>query len=192
VSDLSALLRRRSVPAQFLIEPGPSPTQVEVAIDAVLRAPDHGRLQPWRFRLVRGEARTKFTEQLVKATLARDPATPESQLQKLRARAAVPLTIVVSAILKEHPKVPFVEQLLSAGAGIMNLLNAFDVQGFGAILLTGPNAYDPAVAQILGLGLGEQLLGFVYVGSVAESAPVPGPRPDRSSFMQEWRGGAPS
>lgn len=192
MSDLSALLRRRSVPAQYLIEPGPNPTQVEAAIDAALRAPDHGRLQPWRFRIVRGAARAKLAEQLVQATLARDPATPEGQLQKLRARAEVPLTIVVSAMLKEHPNVPLVEQLLSAGAGIMNLLNAFDAQGFGAILLTGPNAYDPAVARLLGLEPGEQLLGFVYAGSVAESAPVPVSRPERAPFVQEWCGGAPS
>jgi nitroreductase len=192
VSDLSALLRRRSVPAQYLIEPGPNPAQVEAAIDAALRAPDHGRLQPWRFRIVRGAARAQLAEQLVQATLARDPATAESQLQKLRARASVPLTIVISVMLKEHPKVPLVEQLLSAGAGIMNLLNAFDAQGFGAILLTGPNTYDPAVTQLLGLEPGEQLLGFVYVGSVAASAPAPVPRPDRASFVQEWRGVTPS
>jgi nitroreductase len=192
MSDLTALLRRRSVPAQYLIEPGPNPAQVEAAIDAALRAPDHGRLQPWRFRIVRGAARAELAEQLVQATLARDPATPEGQLQKLRARAAVPLTIVVSAMLKEHPKVPLVEQLLSAGAGIMNLLNAFDSQGFGAILLTGPNAYDPAVARLLGLEPGEQLLGFVYAGSVAGSAPAPGPRPDSAPFVREWRGGASS
>ncbi|HEX9138393.1 MAG TPA: nitroreductase [Steroidobacteraceae bacterium] len=192
MSDLSALLRRRSIPAQYLIEPGPNPAQVESAIDAALRAPDHGRLQPWRFRIVRGAARAQFAEQLVQATLARDPATPESQLQKLRARAVVPLTIVVSAMLKEHPKVPLVEQLLSAGAGIMNLLNAFDAQGFGAILLTGPNAYDPAVARLLGLEPGEQLLGFVYAGSVAGGTPTPAPRPERAPFVKEWLGGAPS
>jgi nitroreductase len=192
MSDLTALLRRRSVPAQYLIEPGPDPAQVEAAIDAALRAPDHGRLQPWRFRIVRGAARAELAEQLVQATLARDPATPEGQLQKLRARATVPLIIVVSAMLKEHPKVPMVEQLLSAGAGIMNLLNAFDSQGFGAILLTGPNAYDQSVARLLGLEPGEQLLGFVYAGSVAGSAPAPGPRPDRAPFVREWRGGARS
>jgi nitroreductase len=95
-------------------------------------------------------------------------------------------------MLKEHPKVPLVEQLLSAGAGIMNLLNAFDAQGFGAILLTGPNTYDPAVTLLLGLEPGEQLLGFVYVGSVAAGAPAPVPRPDRASFVQEWRGVTPS
>ena len=186
MTDLSALLRRRSVPAQFLIEPGPSPAQVDTAIDAALRAPDHGRLQPWRYRLVRGAARQMLAERLVQATLARDPAAPAAQLQKLRARSTVPLTIVISAQLKDHPNVPQVEQLLSAGAGIMNLLNAFDAQGFGAILLTGPNVYDPAVGRLLGLQAGEQLLGFVHVGTVADGAPRPGPRPDRASFVHEW------
>jgi len=186
VNTLDALLTRRSVAPQYLIEPGPLPAQVDIAIDAALRAPDHGRIQPWRFRTVRGAARGALAERLVAATRARDPAAPASQLDKMRARAQVPLIIAVSAALKSDPKVPEVEQLLSVGAGVMNLLNAFVIQGFGAIWLTGPNAYDPAVALALGLTASERLLGFVYVGSLAANTPVPIARPARAAFVSDW------
>jgi nitroreductase len=188
VSALDALLARRSVAAQYLTEPGPSPAQIDLAIDAALRAPDHGRIQPWRFRLVRGAARNALAERLAAATRARDPAVPDSQLEKLRARARTPLIIAVSAALKADPKVPEVEQLLSVGAGVMNLLNAFALQGFGAIWLTGPNAYDDAVALALGLGTAERLLGFVYVGSPAANTPGPIARPARGQRVSDWIG----
>lgn len=188
MSALDALLARRSVAAQYLTDPGPSAAQVDLAIDAALRAPDHGRIQPWRFRLVRGPARSALAERLVATTRARDPAAPDSQLEKLRARARTPLMVAVSAALKADPKVPEVEQLLSVGAGVMNLLNAFTLQGFGAIWLTGPNAYDAAVAAVLGLSASERLLGFVYVGSLAANTPAPIARPSRGQFVSDWIG----
>lgn len=188
MNALDALLTRRSVAPQYLMEPGPSRAQINLAIDAAARAPDHGRLQPWRFRLVQGAARSILAERLIAATHARDPATPQSQLDKLRARATTPLIIAVSALLRMDPKVPEMEQLLSAGAGVMNLLNAFTMQGFGAIWLTGPNAYDPTVAAALGLGSSERLLGFVYVGSLAPNTPAPIGRPAREQFVSDWIG----
>jgi nitroreductase len=176
------------VAAPSLSEPGPSQVQIEAAIDAALRAPDHGRIQPWRFRLIRGPARVAFAEKLVEATLRRDVTTPNSQVEKLRRRAQVPLVVAASAALKTDPKVPEVEQLLAAGAGVMNLLNAFYVQGFGAVWLTGANVYDPAVSLLLGLTPTERLLGLIYVGTPTANTPAALARPGRGVFVSEWLG----
>lgn len=184
---LDALLSRRSIPAQCLTEPGPNEMQLGAAIDAALRAPDHGRLQPWRFRVIRGAARTRFAELLVSAARVRDPATPAAQLQKLRSRPMqAPITIAVSVRLRDHPKVPEIEQLLSGAAAAMNLLNAFHAQGFGAIWLTGPSAYDPAVASALGCGDDERLIGFVYAGTIGAVVPTAPARPARALFTSEF------
>jgi len=189
VNPIDTLLSRRSIPAQCLTDPGPDAAQLAAALAAALRAPDHGRMQPWRFRLIRGVARTRFAELLVAAARARDPATPQAQLDKLGSRPRqVPLVIAVSARLKAHPKVPEVEQLLATGAGVMNLLNVFHAQGFGAVWLTGPPSYAPSVAAALGLAEGEQLLGFVYVGTPGANLPAAPTRPAREPFVSEWHG----
>jgi nitroreductase len=154
-----------------------------------LRAPDHGRVQPWRFRLVRGEARAAFAGLLERCARAREPDMPEAQLDKLRGRPLrVPLVIVLSARLKLHPKVPEAEQLLAAGAGAMNLLNAFHAQGYGGIWLTGASCYDPAVAAGLGLAAEERLLGFLYVGSISPTVPPAAPRMKREAAASDWQG----
>ena len=187
MTALDALLSRRSIPAQCLTGPGPDEGQLAVALDAALRAPDHGRMQPWRCKLIRGAARAKFADLLVAAARVRDPATQQGQLDKLRSRLQqVPLVIAVSARLRDNPKVPEVEQLLSSGASVMNLLNALHAQGFGAIFLTGPGAYDPAVAAALGYGADERLLGFMYVGTIGSVVPTAPARPARADFVNEF------
>ena len=183
---LDVLLSRRSVPAEALTEPGPDEAQVAQAIDIALRSPDHGRIQPWRYRLVRSRAaREAFSEVL--GRFADAAGLPPAQADKMRRRPLLaPLVIVASAKLKPHPKVPEVEQLLAAGAGTMNLLNAFHAQGYGAVWLTGPPSYDATVAAALGLGEGERLLGFVYVGTPGPNLPPPQARPSRDAFVSEW------
>jgi nitroreductase len=189
MNTLDMLLSRRSIPAQCLTGPGPDEAQLNAAFDVAIRAPDHGRMQPWRFRLIRGAARARFAEVLVASARARDPQTPAAQLEKLRSRSQqVPLVIVVSARLRDNPKVPEIEQLLSTAASVMNLLNALHAQGFGAILLTGPSVYDPAVATALGCEAGERLLGFVYVGTVGVVTPTAPARPASAAFVSEWPG----
>jgi nitroreductase len=189
LNALAALLSRRSVPAQCLTGPGPDAAQLKTALDAAMRAPDHGRMQPWRFRLIRGEARARFAELLVGAARLRDPGMPPAQLEKLRSRPLhVPLVIVASARLRDNPKVPEIEQLLGAGSGVMNLLNALHAQGFGAVWLTGPSVYDPAVATALGCGADERLLGFIYVGTIGSVVPTAPERPAAAQFTSDWPG----
>ena len=51
------LLTRQSPAIPMLREPGPGPDEIETMIRIAARVPDHGKLQPWRFILYRGEAR---------------------------------------------------------------------------------------------------------------------------------------
>ena len=125
------LLSRRSVPALQLREPGPSQAQIELAIDAALRAPDHGALQAVALRAdSRRGARAPVGA--VRAPHAqRDAGHPPGKIDKARRMPlAAPLVIAVGGRVLAHHKVPEIEQLLAAGAGVMNLLNAFHAQGY--------------------------------------------------------------
>lgn len=183
---LDALLARQSVPVPQLAEPGPTQAQIDAAFAVALRAPDHGPLLPWRFRLIRGAARRELSDLLVRATLARDPAAPPPLLERSRnTPLAAPLGIAVGVALQEHPKVPEVEQILSVGAAVMNLLNAFHAQGYGAVWLTGPNSFDPSVARALGFGAGQRHLGFVYVGTPQGRITLR-ERPAPPGYVSDW------
>jgi nitroreductase len=185
---LDALLTRRSVAALKLGEPGPSAAQIETAIAAALRAPDHNNLKPWRCVLIRGEARKRLSELLYARMREREPQTPEAKLEKVRNNPlAAPLVIAIGARIRQDRKVPEQEQLLSCGAATMNLQNAFYAQGFASIWLTGGNAYDAQVIQALGFAADERCLGFVYVGTGAapDSLALP---VNYSEHVREWKG----
>lgn len=189
MSDLDFLDSRRSVPSRQLGEPGPAPAQVDALLRAALRVPDHGKLAPWRFVLIRGAARAHFGAALVDIHRRVDPAAPESVLEKDRDRYDfAPLIVaVVARIDAAHPKIPAQEQLLSAGCVAYNLLLGAQALGFGAQWLTGWAAYDGDVATLLGLGAGERVIGFVHVGTVREPAPERA-RPALENLVSEWTG----
>jgi len=69
----------------------------------------------------------------------------------------------------------------------MNLLNGLYLQGYGAIWVSGPNAFDPKVRDALGFAADEHLLGFVHVGT-AEAHAKGRERPDPSGFVRAWHG----
>lgn len=161
---LDALINRVSVAR--LGEPAPTPAQRELLFRAALRAPDHGQLRPWRFLTVEGAAREQLGELLARAQLAREPQAPAAMLDKARGMPLrAPLLVVVIACLKDHPKVPEVEQLLAAGCAAHGLLLAAHAQGIGAIWRTGELSHDQTVQAGLGLAQNERIVGFLYLGT---------------------------
>ena len=93
-----------------------------------------------------------------------------------------PVTVmVVSSPVADH-KVPVWEQQLSAGAVCMNLEHAADAMGFSASWITDWYAYDPATRPLLGLKDGEQVAGFIHIGTLAEG-PAERPRPNMAAIV---------
>jgi nitroreductase len=189
MTPMDALLSRAS--ASALREPAPEGAVLEQVLQAGLRAPDHGRLRPWRFVLIRGEARAAWAGVVQAAMRARDPEVPQALLDRQQARIlSVPLILALGVQIQPGHKIPEIEQMLSVGAAAMNMLNALHALDFGGIWVTGPNAYDPAVAATLGLPPEARLAGFLYIGTPAEPRPQPR-RPALDAHISEWTGLSP-
>jgi nitroreductase len=182
---LAALDARRSVPSRLLGEPGPTPAQLLRMLASAVRVPDHGKLVPWRFVRIEGEARRGLGEFLAARSRERDPHAPDAAVEKDRLRFSFAPTVVavVSKPIPGH-KVPEVEQLLSGGCVCFALLQAAQALGFGAQWLTGWPAYDPAVRARLGIAGDERILGFIHIGTAGEAAPER-LRPDPASLLTD-------
>jgi len=169
---LLTLNQRRSVPSRLLAEPGPTADQCHELLEAAMRVPDHGKLAPWRFLKIAGEARHVLGERLAARAIAIDPKASAAAIEKDRARFSfAPLIVAVVGVTVEGHKVPTVEQLMSGGAVCFALLQAAQAMGFGAQWLTGWAAYDRVILAGLGLAEHEQLLGFIHIGTAKEAAP---------------------
>ncbi|TNF86109.1 MAG: nitroreductase [Gammaproteobacteria bacterium] len=179
-------LNRSSTPAKALAEPAPDEAQLKQIIEVALTAPDHGRLRPYRFISIRGDARYRLSEIFVQATRQREPDVDAAYLAKQREKPLrSPLIVVVVAKLIESEKIPEIEQMLAAGAAAHNVLLASNALGFGSIWLTGANAYDDYVRGELGIADDERIVGFVYLGTSEINIP-PRPLPDADEFLSRW------
>ncbi len=96
---------------------------------------------------------------------------------------------MISAPIVDHPKIPLWEQQLSAGAVCLNLLHAAQAHGFAAQWLTGWFAYDEEAQRWLGLQEGEQVAGFIHIGT-PKMPPSERDRPDIDAITTNWRPGA--
>jgi nitroreductase len=170
-----------------LAEPGPNDADLDKIFDVALRAPDHARLQPWRFVLVRGNARGALGDVLVDLACARSPDEPRSAHAHRRHKAyAAPVLIALGAAVDPASHVPEIEQLMSVGAAAMNMLNAIHALGYGGFWATGGDSYEPALHAALGFEQSERLLGFLFVGTPQRSINRAVARPDRAAFVREW------
>ena len=167
---IEALLGRASCPK--VTAPGPTPDQLDVILRAGSRAPDHGRMQPFRFLVVEGEARNRLGELLAAALGNREPEAAASVLDSERAKALrAPTIVAVAAALRPNPKVPDIEQVLAAGAACQNMMLAAYAMGLGVAWRTGAAAYDIGVKAGLGFDASDAIVGFLYIGTPAGTPP---------------------
>lgn len=159
-------------------------------LTAAVRVPDHGKMVPFRFLRIEGEARHALGQALVARTLQRDPDAPAAAIEKERMRFShAPLIIAVIARLTPDHKVPEQEQLLSAGCVCFALLQSAQALGFGAQWLTGWAAYDEAIGKTLGLQAHEKVVGFIHIGTPKLEVPERD-RPDAAALLSDWRSDA--
>ncbi len=181
---LEFMLKRRSVMARNMVAPGPDAVALEQILTIAARVPDHGKLTPWRFVVVQGDDRATLGAVAETAFLAENgEAEPGLQQAAAQQFLRAPCVIAVIARPVEHPKIPRSEQILSVGAVCMNLLTAAQAMGFAAQWLTGAAAYAPEVLARLGGQPGDEIAGFMYLGTAAE-APSERPRPALSEIVQ--------
>jgi nitroreductase len=185
---LDLLLRRRSTSAKAMGEPGPDAGQLDKILQASARVPDHGKLFPWRFLVVQGDAREALGKILEDALVERKADVSESLRRFERNRfLRAPVIVVVISSLKTEKPIPEWEQRLSAGAVCQNMLVASAAAGFGANWLTEWCAYDDIVTAKLNLAEGEKIAGFVYIGTA--TAPLTErDRPVLNDVVTHWTG----
>lgn len=190
---LEAIRSRRSIAR--LVEPAPDEGDLRAILEAAACAPDHGKLRPFRFTVMRGEHADAFGAVLEKAyrDRCRDqgievvPAKATKERSKL---GRAPLVVVVSAVRPaEKSTIPWTEQLAACAAACQNALLAATALGYGSMWRTGEPCYDDRVKAALSLAPEDAVVAFLYLGTVPEGVrPRAGREPDLEGLVREWRG----
>jgi nitroreductase len=187
MNEVLELLRtRRSVAPHLLGGPGPTPEELDRLLTIAARVPDHGRLTPWRFIVLEGDARHRIGETIAAAARADDQGADEAKLALERARLArAPLVVAVVSRARPHVKIPEWEQTLSAGAVCMTLVIAANALGFATSWITEWYAFDRRVLDALGVAPDESIAGFVHIGR-ATQPPAERPRPVMADIVSRF------
>ncbi len=162
---LTAIESRAS--ALKLTEPAPTRAHLEQIMRAGVRAPDHGRLRPWRFVVLEGAAREKLGNEMARLSLAKFPHSTPEQLEGERRKALRAPTIIVAAARITPGKIPEVEQIGAVAAGVENMILTAQALGYGAMWKTGAPAYDAQTKAMLGLTAQDHIVAFLYLGTTA-------------------------
>ncbi len=190
-NDLSSLIAylhtRRSGRPREMLEPGPDAAQLDQILDAAIRTPDHGKLAPWRFVIVRADQRDALSALLTQAYLKEKPDAGRLEVEAMDSFARHAPALVVALFKPVIPsKIPLWEQQLSMGAACMNLLHGAHALGFVGGWITGWPSTNAEVAAAFGAEGEDRIAGFLYLGSPGRALEER-PRPERAKVVQEWQ-----
>lgn len=162
-----AIKRRRSIGKMT----GERPTreQIERLLEAATHAPNHHKVQPWKFIVLASTARQELGEVMASSLAERLQETSsdiaQAMLRKEQTRLLrSPVVIVVVAEAPHQPKVLEIENIEAVAAAVENMLLAAEEIGLACMWRTGDAAYDPHVKQWLELTPADHIVSFLYVG----------------------------
>ncbi|CAO5248363.1 nitroreductase family protein [Frankia sp. AgKG'84/4] len=166
---ITCLLTRRT--ATRLVEPGPTTEQLAAILGAATTAPDHKMLRPWRFVVVRGEARTALAAAITEAAEAVG-GLPEAVVRKAAGKATRSPALIAVIAARVEARVPVAEQDASAAAAAQNICLAAHALGVASAWKSVPLLDSAPVRSAFGLADGEELVGWVELGTQPPAPPL--------------------
>ncbi len=147
----------------------PSRQQIERLLEAATHAPNHHKVQPWKFIVLAGKAREELGAVMAESLARRLEETSSDKAQALLNKERnkllrSPVVIVVVAEPPQQPKVLEIENIEAVAAAVQNMLLTAEEMGLACMWRTGDTAYDPCVKQWLGLAPDDHIVSLLYVG----------------------------
>ena len=183
---LASLLSRHSIGPRWMVAPGPSEEQLAQAVQAAMRAPNHGRLRPWRMVTISAAQRPALADLFEQFARDSDKSMEEVAIERERAFNGPVLLAWIGRITDDVAKVPRHEQWICVGGALSNFMNAVHFMGYGAKILSGRKCQHPALVQAF-CAAGEQLVGFVCIGTPTRAL-EPREKDDTQGLLSPWTG----
>lgn len=182
---LHLLTTRRS--CKQLSAPAPDDAQLELMLQAATQVPDHGRLTPWRFVVVRSAGGLARFAALLADTVAHFGFGADAAAKAERVGGMAPLVVaVIASPRKGTPESkPEWEQLMSAGCAAYALQLAAKAQGFDNVWITGMWVNSPLLREAFACGEQEKIIGLMMVGTAQQEVSKP-KNTDLAVFTEYW------
>lgn len=188
MSVFETIKKRRSIGK--MTQERPSRQQIKQLLEAATHAPNHHKVEPWKFIVLAGKAREELGLIMAESLASHldETASDKAQARLNKERTKLLRSPVVIAVVAQLPRLPNVleiENIEAVAAAVQNMLLAAEEMGLACMWRTGDAAYDPRVKQWLGLTPAEHIVAFVYVGFPAIPAleRVPTPFEEKTTWL---------
>ena len=159
---------------------------LERILESAVHAPNHKITEPWRFHVFTGKGRGEFARARAKlAEIMADEEGEEPDLaagrvsrERKKAFRAPAVIAVISRVGRDE--VETLENYAACSAAIQNMQLTAHSLGLASIWRTGSVAYHSFMRDFLGLGDGDKIVAYLYVGY-----PDMGERPRRRLPVSE-------
>ena len=170
----------------------PTREQIEHILEAATHAPNHHKVEPWRFFVLMGQARSDLGQVMEQSLKARMSETSSEKALALLTKERnkllrAPVVIVVAAEYPTQSGVLEIENVEATAAAVQNMLLAAEELGLAAMWRTGDAAYDPRVKRWLGLSPSDHIVAFVYLGFPAIPHLERHPKPIEQKTTWLWQ-----
>ena len=178
--------RRRSVfPAQYNDRPI-ADKEIETILEAANWAPSHKRTEPWRFKVVTGNAKIRLGE-FMAAVYEKHTAKPKKIKTKKIIDKARQSAVIIAICMQRDPeeRLPEWEEIAATAMAVQNMWLGCVELGIGCYWSS------PSIIKYMDgffdLQAGEQCLGFLYMGYFDEPIEAGQRRPfrDKVSWIRD-------
>jgi nitroreductase len=181
---IEAILSSRSV-GRVRQDPVPE-EMIRVILESAIHAPNHRITEPWRFHVFVGKGRGQLAR--ARAETARLQAEAEGEDQEMATgrisrerkkafRAPVVIAVICAA---GRDEIETVENYAACAAAVQNMQLTAHSLGLASMWRTGAMAYHDHMRAFFGLGAGDTIVAYLYVGY-----PDVGERPRRRQPASE-------
>jgi len=144
--------------------------KIEEILESAIHAPNHRMTEPWRFHVFSGKGRGEFAK--ARAELARilaeedgdDEAMAAGRVTRERKKAFRSPVVVAVISLAGRDEVETLENYAACAAAVQNMQLTAYALGLSSIWRTGPVAYHPYMRDFFGLGEGDRIVSYLYLG----------------------------
>ncbi len=182
ISDL--IKNRRSVfPVQYNERPI-AKSDIEKILEAANWAPTHKKTEPWRFKVITGEAKEKLGEFLSNKYQEVDPRPKQIKTKKLLENPKRAGAIIAICMQRDpNESLPEWEEVAATAMAVQNMWLCCAEMGIGAYW-SSPGLIK-YMDEFFELNEGEKCLGFFYMGYTDDEIPegVRQPIEDKTTWL---------
>jgi len=188
LSEINELIKnRRTIYPEQYTERVVQREIIETILTNGLWAPNHGKTQPWRFKVYSGEGRSILSEKMLHLykSITAEEDFKEIKFNRIRDRIEKTSALVLLTMKRtQGTRIPEIEEIQAVSCAAQNILLTAAAYGLGAYWSSPKFLYTQEANRAFEIGAEDRILGLLYFGYTKMEWPKSHRKP--LEYVTEW------